>query len=218
MTGDVADMLARLKLVLPARWFGDVTPVLDGLLTGLASAWSGLYRLLGQVSAQARMATASGIFLDIASADYLGGRLPRRAGEADAAFRARLLGNLITQGATRAGLSAALTGLTQRAPRIFEPLNATDTGGYNVNLGYNCQGGYGSRNLPYQFFVTAYRPNDTPISNAGGYAVGPGGYGVAPMFYADAGALAGSVGDAEIYAAAAAVLPTASIAWMNISN
>jgi len=218
MTGDVADMLARLKLVLPARWFGDVTPVLDGLLTGLASAWSGLYQLLGQVSAQARMATASGIFLDIASADYLGGRLPRRAGEADAAFRARLLANLITQGATRAGLSAALMGLTQRAPRIFEPLNAADTGGYNVNLGYNRLGGYGSRNLPFQFFVTAYRPNDTPISNAGGYAVGPGGYGAAPLFYADAAALAGSIGDAEIYAAAAAVLPTSSIAWMNISN
>lgn len=218
MTGDVGDMLARLKLVLPARWFGDMTPVLDGLLTGLAAAWSGLYGLLGQVAAQARMATASGIFLDIASADYLGGRLPRRAGETDVAFRTRLLGNVISQGATRAGLNAALVGLTQRAPRIFEPLNATDTGGYNVNLGYNLQGGYGSLNLPYQFFVTAYRPNDTPISNAGGYAVGPGGYGVAPMFYADAASLAGSVSDAEIYAAVAAVLPTSTIAWMNISN
>jgi hypothetical protein len=218
MTGDAGDMLARLKMVLPAGWFGDSTPILDGLLSGLAQAWSGLYAGLQQVVGQTRMATASGIFLDMASADYLGGRLPRRAGEADAAYRDRLLGNLITQGATRAGLVAALTNLTQRAPAIFEPLNATDTGGYNVNLGYNLAGGYGSRHLPFQFFVTAYRPNDTPVSNAGGYRSGPGGYGAAPMIYADAAELSGAISDAEIYSTAAAVLPTSTIAWMNISN
>ncbi len=106
-----------------------------------------------------------------------------------------------------------LTNLTGRAPIIFEPLNATDTGGYNVNLGYNISGGYGSANLPYQFFLTAYRPNNTPISNAGGYSIGPGGYNQAPMFYADTEEFAGTVSDAEIYAAVAAVLPTSSIAW-----
>jgi hypothetical protein len=218
MTGDAADMLARLKSVLPVRWFGDETPILDAVLGGLAAAWAGLYLLLSQVQAQTRIASASGIFLDMASGDYLNGRLPRRAGEADAAFRARLLGNLIAPGATRAALVAALTNVTQRVPRVFEPLNASDTGGYNINLGYNNAGGYGSLNLPYQFFVTAYRANNTPVSHAGGYTLGPGGYGVAPMFYVDAAALAGSIGDAEIYAAAASVSPTASIAWMNISN
>ncbi len=79
MTGDTNDMLARLKLVLPARWFSDTTPILDALLTGLASAWSGLYALLSYVRSQGRIATASGIFLDIASTDYLGDALPRRA-------------------------------------------------------------------------------------------------------------------------------------------
>jgi hypothetical protein len=67
-------------------------------------------------------------------------------------------------------------------------------------------------------FVTAYRPNATPVSNAGGYDVGPGGYNTAPMFYANNSDLPGTVSDTEIYAAAAAVLPTASIAWMNISS
>jgi hypothetical protein len=218
MIGDNSDMLARLKMVLPARWFSDTAPVLDALLTGLASAWSGLYALLGYVRAQTRIATATGIFLDIASADYLGGSLPRRVGESDGAYSARIRSNLINPRATRAGLVQILTNLTGRAPVVFEPLNATDTGGYNVNLGYNCAGGYGSAHLPYQFFLTVYRPNNTPISNAGGYGTGPGGYGVAPMFYADAAEFAGTVSDAEIYAAVAAVVPTCSIAWTQISN
>jgi hypothetical protein len=164
------------------------------------------------------MATASGIFLDIASQDYLGGSLPRRAGEADAAYGARLRNNLLGPRATRASLVQAVTDLTGRAPSVLEPLNASDTGGYNVNLGYNTAGGYGSMNLPYQFFVKAYRPNNTPISNAGGYNDGPGGYAHAPMFYADLTEFAGTVSDAEIYAAVAAVLPTSSIAWTHISN
>ena len=94
-----------------------------------------------------------------------------------------------------------------------------DTGGYNsCTLGYNTGGGYGCVNLPFQFFVTAYRPNATPVSNAGGYATGPGGYDIAPMFYATGNEISGAITDANIYGAANAVLPTASIAWMNISN
>jgi len=219
MTGDTADMLARIKSVLPARWFGDTTPILDAVLTGLATAWSGLYTLLSNVQTETRIATASGIFLDIASADYFGASLPRRAGEADAAFSARIRANLVLPRATRAGLATTLENLTGRTPLIFEPLNATDTGGYNSNtLGYGVAGGYGSRNLPFQFFVTAYRPNATPVSNAGGYNDGPGGYNTTPMFYADTEQAPGAISDADIYAAAAAVLPVASIAWMKISN
>jgi hypothetical protein len=112
-----------------------------------------------------------------------------------------------------------LLGLTGRAPAIFEPLNADDTGGYNSGtLGYGVAGGYGSRRLPFQFFVTAYRPNASPIGHASGYGVGPGGYNTAPMFYADTETLPGAITDADIYATAASVLPTATIGWMNISN
>jgi hypothetical protein len=218
MTGDTNDMLARLKLVLPVRWFGDVTPVLDAVLSGLASAWSNLYGLLANVRLQARIATASGVFLDIAAGDYCGSGLVRRVGEPDAAYSARIRVNLLAPRATRAGVIAALVNLTGRTPVVFEPLNATDTGGYNVNLGYNVTGGYGSENLPFQFFVTAYRPNATPVSNAGGYNAGPGGYNTAPMFYADLTQFAGAVSDAEIYAAVAGVLPTSTVAWTRISN
>jgi hypothetical protein len=219
MTGDTNDMLARIKSVLPARWFADTTPILDALLTGLATAWSALYGLLLNVKAQTRIATASGISLDIASTDYFGTALPRRAGESDSAFSARIRANLLAPRGTRAALVLALTNLTGRPPQIFEPLNPTDTGGYNsYTCGYGLSGGWGSENLPFQFFVTAYRPNASPVGNAGGYSQGPGGYGIAPMVYADTAEAPGVIADADIYAAAAAVLPVATIAWMNISN
>jgi hypothetical protein len=219
MIGDASDFRGRLKSVLPARWFSDDTPILDAVLSGLAAAWSGLYTLLNNVASQARIATASGIFLDICSVDYFGAALPRRAGESDTVFSLRLRANLLAPRATRAALAGALTSVTGRAPEIFEPLNATDTGGYNSGtLGYGAAGGYGCRLLPFQFFVTAYRPNATPVSNAGGYGEGPGGYGAAPMFYADLAELPGGLSDADIFAAAASVLPAASIAWINLSN
>lgn len=218
MTGDIADIVGRLKMVLPARWFADAAPVLEAVLSGTARAWAGVYALLRQVQAQTRLATAEGIFLDIAAQDYCGTALPRRAGEADAAFSARLRAGLLAPRASRAGLVAALTSLTGRAPVVFEPLNAADTGGYNVNAAYNAAGGYGSRGMAYQFLVTAYRPNDLPASHAGGYGAGPGGYGTAPLFYASAAELAGHLADAEIYAAIAAVIPTSSIAWTKITN
>lgn len=218
MIGDRDDMRARLKQVLPQRWFADEAPVLEALLGGLAHAWSGLYALLAQVKAQTRLMTACGVFLDLAARDYFGVALPRRLGEADAAYGSRLRASLIAPRATRAGLAQALLTLTGRAPQIFEPRNAADTGGYNVNLGYNCAGGYGSMNLPYQLFVTAYRPHDVPAGKAGGYNVGPGGYGAGLLAYATAGELAGTIGDDEIYACIAAVCPAACIAWANISN
>lgn len=211
-------MIGRIKQVLPGRWFADQSPVLDAVVSGLGQGWAGIYTLLQQVSAQTRIATASGIFLDIAAQDYFGIELPRRAGEADTAFSARLRLNLLAPRATRAGLVEAVTNLTGRSPAVFEPLNATDTGGYNVNVGYGVAGGYGSMSMPYQFLLTVFRPNDLPANHAGGYGVGPGGYDSAPMFYASAAELAGNVSDAEIYATIASVVPTSSIAWTKITN
>jgi len=218
MIGDTNDMLGRLRLTLPKGWFADDAPVLTAVLTGLAEAWSGIYALLAYVISLTRIATASGIFLDMAAQDYLGGALPRRAGEADGAYSARLRANLILPRATRPGLVEVLTTLTGRAPVVFEPLNPVDTGGYNVNLGYGVAGGYGSFALPYQFFVTAYRPAQTPVNGAGGYDDGPGGYAVAPLYYADAASFAGNVSDGEIYGAIAAALPACAVAWTQLSN
>jgi hypothetical protein len=218
MVGDTKDVVSRIKQVLPVGWFSDTTPILDGLLTGLGNAWSALYGLIQFVQQQARILTATGIFLDIAALDYTGDGILRRDGEPDSAFRLRVQNWMLSPRATRAGLSQMLKTLTGRPPVIFEPLNAADTGGYNVNLGYNQLGGYGCLSLPFQFFVTAYRPNDTPIYNASGYGEGPGGYNTAPMFYGADAEFAAAVSDDQIYAAIASVLPTTGVAWTKISN
>ena len=75
MTGDQQDMMARLRTVLPTRWFPDSAPVLDGLLSGLASGWSWAYQQLQYVKAQTRIATATDVWLDIIANDYFGSRL-----------------------------------------------------------------------------------------------------------------------------------------------
>ena len=150
MIGDIADMQARLKRVLPARWFGDVTPILDGLLAGLGSSWADLFTLLNIVRQQSRIKTATAQFLDGAGQDFFGDRLIRRAGEADLAYRARLLQALGRSRATRAAVidAAAAAG---GAAVVFEPGQPRDTGVYGgPGLGYGVAGGYGSLLMPFE--------------------------------------------------------------------
>src|SRR6516165_10631444 len=215
---DMPGLLARVKAVLPASWFADDTPILDAVLTGAASAWVEMFSLLNTVNQQSRIGTASGIFLDIAAQDYFGSALTRRTAEADSAYKVRIQQNLVRPRATRAAVAQALQDLTGRTPLIFEPRNPVDTGVYNVNMGYGVSGGYGSMAMPYQFLVKARRPDSLPVSNASGYAAGPGGYNTAPAFYADVAEFQGNISDAEIYASIAAVVPTTAIAWTNLSN
>ncbi|MBS3022995.1 hypothetical protein [Acidiphilium multivorum] len=217
--GSAVDMAARLKMVLPAGWFADATPVLDQVLGGLGALWAGLYALIGAVRRQTRIATASGPMLDIAARDYLGGRIVRRAGEADAAFSMRIRANLLAPKATRAALAAAITAETGRAPAIFEPANTGDTGGYGANtLGYGARGGYGSLALPYQCFVTAYRPLVAGSGASGGFGYGPGGYSTSPLAWSDLAQDVGLATDADIYATIAGVLPVNAIAWTRLLN
>ncbi len=213
MIGDAADMRSRLRAVLPARWFGDTTPVLDGVLAGLAAGWAAIYALLETMRAETRIATASDSFLDGVSADFFGAALPRRTGELDAPFRLRIGYEMLRERGTRAGLVSALTELTGRAPRVFEPALSGDTGGYSSGgLGYGIAGGWGSLALPFQVFVTAYRPLGAGIALVGGYATG--GY----RAYASLAMVPVQVSDADIYAAAASVMPAATVCWTAISD
>ena len=219
ITGTTSDMAARIMSVLPTNWFSDTSPNLYALVTGLGSLWSWLYGLLQSVRLQSRIATASGIFLDIAAQDYCGGALSRRVSESDGLFSARIRANVLAPRVTRQALIAALVQLTGRHPNIFEPRNPSDSGGYSTNtLGYNLTGGYGSMLLPYQVFVTAYRPNLTTVSNSGGYNLGPGGYNNPPMFYVEINQDSGTLSDAEIYNTIAAMLPVNAIAWTRLSD
>lgn len=215
----VASMRQRLRALLPNGWFGDTTPVLDAVISGTGAIWASVAALIGLVRAQSRIATASGVFLDLAAHDFCGGTVKRRAGESDPAFSARLRATILTSRATRAALVSAIERVTARTPKLFEPFNPTDCGGYATNtLGYGTCGGYGSLQLPYQLFVTAYRPDAMPASHAGGYNLGPGGYGVAPMAWIAAGDNPGLLTDSEIYAAIVDALPLNAVAWTRLED
>ncbi|MGI4748129.1 MAG: phage head spike fiber domain-containing protein [Janthinobacterium lividum] len=155
--GSTADMVRRMRTVLPAAWFpmtspdavSSATPVMDGLLSGSGWAWSYCHALAGYVIQQTRIATATAGLLDMICSDFFGVLLKRRAGEADDAFRNRIQANLLIPRATRAALSNALLTLLARQPMIFEPGRAADTGGYGsptITLG--------SGGMAFQYLVT----------------------------------------------------------------
>jgi hypothetical protein len=224
MTGDQQDMVSRLKAVLPLRWFPDDTPVLDSLLNGLAWGWASVYSLVHYARTQARISTAQGTWLDIAAADYFGDQARRRTDESDAQFRTEIMHDLVRDHGTRSSVVQILLDLTGQAPVIFEPAYPLDTGGYAGTSGvgggvaYGVAGGWGSLQLPFQFFVTAYRPIGSGIALVAGWNSGLGGYGVGAIEYADLSMIQGQITDDDINAGIASVLPVAVIGWTRITS
>lgn len=224
MTGDQQDILSRLKQVLPLQWFPDGTPVLDTLLNGVAWAWAWVYELLQYVKSQTRISRAQGTWLDLIAADYFGPMLDRRVGETDDAYRLRIQMELVRERGTRRAVISSLIDQTDRSPIVFEPANTSDTGGYGSISGaeggvaYGVAGGWGCLSLPFQFFVTAYRPTSMGIGFVSGWGCGGGGYGQGSLEYASLTMMHGQVTDATICTAITDVLPVGVIAWTRISN
>lgn len=218
-TGDQQDLLKRIKMVLPP-WFGDTSPILDGLVTGIANGYAFIYGLIVYAKLQTRIKTATDGWLDMIAADYFGTRLLRATYQNDASFRARIVINLFRERATRNGISKVLLDLTNRAPLIFEPKRPLDTGAYSVSTtGYGLAGGYGSQLIPFQAFVQAYRPLSSGIPLVSGYGATTGGYSTPSRAdYASYTQIQGAVTDADIYAAVSSVAPAGTIIWTRISS
>lgn len=185
LVGTVVDMIARIRAVLPAAWFPITSPglatspapVLDGVLSGIGWAWSYCYDLISYARSQARIATATGGFLDMICVDFFGLVVKRQPAEPDDAFRSRIRANLLLPRATRSALSGSVLALYGRAPFIFEPRRAADTGGYGAisqpvaggGGGLGAPGlGYGSGTMPFQYLVTI--PNSGSWSSRGSEA------------------------------------------------
>ncbi len=246
-TGDINDFILRMKAVLPNGWFPSESnttqaPVLTALLNGPAWAQSWLYSLIAYAKDQTRISSATDVWLDIIALDYFGNNQTRsadtsdiafpsrRPGETDSVFRQRILRNLLLPKATRGSMIAAITALTGTAPKVFEPGYAYDTGGYGENynktwtgLAYNYAGGYGSLVLPFQAFITVYRPLTQGIPLVGGYYgagyhVGAGGYNVGAIEYVDQDMISAQISDSDIYALVDDVAPVATIMWTAITN
>lgn len=219
-TGDIQDVIARLKSTIP-RWFGaDNTPILNAVLTGLATAWAGLYSLYLYAAQQTRIRTAVGGWLDMASADFFGTSLPRLANELDAPFRVRILAALLQEKGTRRAIYNAIYRLTGRAPRIFEPMRPADTGGYRLGgVGYGVGGGYGSMLMPYQSLVIVYRQTGSSTPLVSGYGVPAGAYRTPSRGeYAKISDMQQAIADASIYAALDAVKPAGTVVWTSICS
>ncbi|MCE9565857.1 MAG: hypothetical protein K8U57_27850 [Planctomycetes bacterium] len=220
MIGDPGNIFGRIKAALPNGWFQGATPVLDGVLSGIAAALAAVYSQISYARLQTRVGTATDGFLDLISFDFFGANLPRRTQEMDAAFRNRILAALFPEKATRHGLVRTLEILTGRTPWVFEPARPADTGAYNTNtMGYGAAGGYGSVLLPFQAFVVAYRPTSQGIPYIAGYGNSPGAYSTPSQIeYANPGLVLGAVQDADIYAAIDGVKPVATTIWTRISS
>jgi hypothetical protein len=218
--GTQADILSRIKAVLPNGWFTGSTPILDGVLNGIASALAQVYSLTSYARLQTRIATATDGFLDLISFDYFGSMYPRKSMESDAAFRGRIQAELFLERGTRHGLIRALQILTGRTPKVFEPARPADTGGYGTNsMGYCVAGGYGSVLLPYQAFVIAYRPVGQGIPYVAGYGNPEGAYGTPSQIeYANQSLIQGAVTDQDIFNAISSVAPAGTIVWSQIQS
>lgn len=228
MVGDLLNMLFRLKSVLPMRWFGDTTPVLDTLLLSLAANWTTLHSSLMYAKRQLRLMTATDAWLDQISEDYLGSRIPRRPGQSDDTFRRRISLELVRERGTRRAVQSVLRDLTGREPIIFEPAYCGDTGGYgspsesspgtSCEFAYGYAGGWGNLNLPFQVFVTAFRPVGNGIALLPGWCSFPSGYNTAASAYADLDMVQRGVTDDDIRAGVLSVLPAAVTAWVRIDS
>jgi hypothetical protein len=223
MTYSQLDILQRIKAILPVRWFGQNTPVLDSVLSSLAAGWASLFDLVNYTKSQTRISTAFDVWLDIVATDYFGDRIRRRSGESDASFRPRILAELLRDRCTRVAIYTLLKDLTGRAPAIFEPTNPGDTGCYgslatgNIGgIGYCTSGGWGNLNLPFQLFVRAFRPIAMGVAMTNGWGGNLGAYGAGASTYIGLGMDSTQPGDLEVYQNVGRTTAIGTIAWISI--
>ena len=169
-TGDVTDIKARLRQLMPP-WFPAVgqAPVIDAVLTGVATLLASTYALIAYARAQTRIATAYGPFLDLVAWDYFGGVFLRYTGEADAAFRARILQQLILPRVTRQAIQSALQTLTGYKVRVIEAWSPADVGVLGTIYldvdNATTPGRITDPSLLCQFFIECVLPLTQPYGN-----------------------------------------------------
>lgn len=180
-TGDADDMHARLKRLMP-RWFGqdqNPTPVLDAIMQAPSTVFAWVYERIAYVRQQARIATATGDWLDLTANDFFGRSLRRRPSELDAAFSTRIRASIFAPAVTRAALIAAITDANEGvAPtRVFETERPLDTGAYdNGYLAYDQAGGYGADSARGNVFVDIPAQAAPPPYLQSGYDSALGGW------------------------------------------
>lgn len=221
MIGDSADFQARLKRLLPTGWLSTDAPIANAVIGGLADGLAQIYGLITYLIAQTRIATATGLWLDLIAVDFFGSRLARATGETDTSLRTRIKRELLRERVTRAGMVAVLTDLTGSPPTIFEPWNTADTGGLDYAMGFDVAGALGSLDYTAQCFIDVTRPKGNGIPNvvgmlADGSAGATGGFDVGAAELADIASTKPPVSDQDIYDAINATRPVGVICWTRL--
>lgn len=216
-TGDKNDFITRIKALMPRTWFDDENPILDGIIAGYATAAAWCYSLYVYAVLQTRILTSTGGWLDIAAYDFFGDRIRRASGQSDSDFLNIIRINLFRERVTRQAVISTLEDLTGKTPLIVEPTRPQDCGGYGApNIGYGAAGAYGSMLMPYQCFVTAYRPSGAGIPYVAGYDTTPSGYNIPSRGEYASYSQITNVTDAQIYAAIASVKMEGTVVWVRI--
>ena len=177
----------------PAALQPDINPSTDkkGGWWSLFNAIAGNLEIINQQLIYgwkaSRIATAIDVELDLVSHDLYGDQLPRLPGEPDDSFRRRIQASLFLPYTTREGFIICLTRLTGYAPRLIEPWNTGDTGGYDWSC-YDADSAsnpslYGDPGMRYQAAVIAVLP---PVI-FGGVAVAIWGYDAGAAYDAQTG-------------------------------
>lgn len=218
-TGSSADIVVRVKGVIPNRWFAFTASIRDAVLGGLADGAAWCYALIGYAKAQTRLVTAYGAWLDVVAYDFLGRNLSR-SGLQDDPFRRMIKATILQERVTRLGMNEVVTALAGTAPWIFEPWNSGDTGAYSDanflcgQFGYDVgRGGYGAMDMPAQTLMIIARPAVGGVPNVDGYDDPIGGYDVGAIEYTDPSTPTTGISNAMILNAINTTRPTGAIVW-----
>lgn len=212
------DILLRARKVLPASWFPDDSPVLDGVLMGFATVGAFLQGFIDYVKAQTRVGTASDGFLDIIAYDFFGLTVRRAAGESDDSFRRRIIMEVLRERQTKRGIGKALQDLTGSPATITEMFDPRDTGGYDCGtLAYGAAGAWGTL-TPRQFFAAVPEPIGAGIPDASGYDEGHGAYGQPVLQYGSSSQIKGHVTDGDILEKIETTRAAGVTAWVEIGG
>jgi hypothetical protein len=223
--GDSADIVSRVRKLLPARWFAWGAALRDALLGGLADQAAWCYSFVAYARLQSRIATGTGLWLDIIAFDFLG-RFIQRGGASDAVFRALITATILKERVTRKGMFEAVKTLTGNDPWIFEPWNTRDTGAYSNKakgqlygqMGYGVgRGGYGNMNLPAQVFMIVIRGAPSGVAKVAGYGGYPGGYGRGSVEYIGSYSRLSGITDQQIEQLITFTKPTGVTVWLRFA-
>lgn len=221
-TGDQDDLISRLQRWLPTGWFPttkDEAPRLYSVLAGFASLLSQIYLAIQYVRLQTRLATLTDGFVDLASADFFGDRLPRLNAESDDRFSMRVRLEIFRKKLTREAIDELLFQMTGAHPLIVELERPADIGGWGCRRAWGVAGPWGGRADSPAVFITTKHAGQFGVPLVNGWGCYAGGWGVGRQVWADADMITGTgFTDAQIMAALNRIRAAGVTYWVNITN